>query len=96
MTDAFKTLNAITQEEQGEFAAAIVEGAAHLDSERLWRFFMLRPPVPELAVLWLPYAAAASNIIIGLKPSPERTVALRALLDARAAAHLAWLGEQGE
>lgn len=94
MTNTLKALHATSAEEQAEMLAAFRDGAPVLNTERLWPFFTMTPPSPELGPIWLPYAALASCIIVGLAPSPERTIALRRLLEARAAAHLAWEGER--
>jgi len=54
---------------------------SHMD--RTWRYFRMNPPSEAVAVAWRLYALHAAVIIQTLPQGPERTLALRGLLESR-------------
>jgi hypothetical protein len=57
--------------------------------DRLWKFFRMAAPTDELEPFWAMLLLGAMMLIVELPPSPERTIALRKLLEARSAVSLA-------
>lgn len=74
-----------------EAVAPLIEelGPIMEKQDRLWKFFTMLAPTERLEPVWALYMVAAVATMVELEPSPERTLALRQLLGARADATLA-------
>lgn len=71
VTEAFKT---------GE---PFLAGAAAMDQEHILQFFAYEHLPPSLQIVSQPFAELANDVIMRQKRSPERTVALRKLLESK-------------
>lgn len=60
-----------------------LELAIAQDQQPMLRYFRFAHLPPHLAATSAPFAELATRLVVDLKPGPERTVALRKLLEAK-------------